>query len=533
MTLSTAFRRRLKLAAIALPFALAMRSPIRAQSEPQIAGPYGTLTIHNATLIDGTGSPARGPVDIVIKGNVIQQVVAADAVSRARDGAASAPAPAGGRVIDATGMYVTPGLIDMHMHLNDSPGIPLEYQYKLLLGHGVTTVRTFNAGQMTPEQMVAEKQRSAENKIVAPRLFVFPFWRADPKDPRFSTAADAAAIVREWKAKGVDGVKMAGLPGEYPDIFKAVADEVRAQHMGLAVHIAQEAVFPMNAVRVAAEGASTIEHHYGYAESSFTDRRIQKLPPDYNYSSEPDRFYQTGAVWLQADLKRLHSDVIDSLLATQARTGFTMVPTMVVYEANRDLERAKSLPWHEKFTMPDVMAHWQPNPKSHGSYFYHWTSTNEGDWAQMYHRWMDFVEDYKNRGGLVAVGSDVGSIYALWGFGTIREMELLEQAGFSPLEALHSATEVGAISLGDHHLGAIRPGYTADLVVLTANPLDDFKIMYGTGATRQAPDGRAVQVKGIKYTIRGGVVMDSQSLLQDVQNMVAKAKSGHTTGGAQ
>jgi imidazolonepropionase-like amidohydrolase len=522
MAFPSAFRHRLTLAAIVLPLALTMELPLRAQSEPQTAGPYNNLTIHNATLIDGTGSPARGPVDIIIKGNVIQQVVAADAVSRTRDGAANSPAAAGGRVIDASGMYVTPGLIDM-----------LEYIYKLLLGHGVTTVRTFSIGQMTPDQMVAEKQRSADNKIVAPRLFVFPFWRADPKDARFSTAQDAAAVVREWKAKGVDGVKMAGLPGEYPDIFKAVADEVHAQHMGLAVHIAQEAVFPMNAVRVATEGASTIEHHYGYAESSFTDRKIQKLPPDYNYSSEPDRFYQTGAVWLQADLKKLHTDVIDALLAAQARTGFTMVPTMVIYEANRDLERAKTFPWHEKFTMPDLMARWQPNPKSHGSYFYHWTSTDEADWAQMYHRWMDFVQDYKNRGGQVAVGSDVGFIYQLWGFGTIRELELLEQAGFSPLEALHSATEVGAISLGDHHLGAIRPGYTADLLVLTANPLDDFKIMYGTGATRQTPDGRAVQVKGIKYTIRGGVVMDSQSLLQDVQNMVTKTKAGHTTGGGR
>ena len=525
MRLSTTLRRGILLAIVAVPLA--------AQSGPETAGPYSTLIIRNATLIDGTGSPARGPVDIIIKNDVIQQVVAADAVSRSRGGAANESVPADGRVIDATGMYVTPGLIDMHMHLNDSPGIPLEYQYKLLLGHGVTTVRVFNIGNRTPAQMVAEKQLIAENKVVAPRMYVFPFWRADPKDPRFSLASDAAQIVREWKALGVDGVKMAGLPGEYPDIFKAVADEVHAQHMGLAIHIAQEAVFPMNAVRVAAEGASTIEHHYGYAESSFTDRRIQKLPPDYNYSSEPDRFYQTGAVWLQANLKKLHSDVIDSLLATQARTGFTMVPTMVVYEANRDLERAKALPWHEKFTMPDVMAHWQPNPKSHGSYFYHWTSIDEGDWAQMYHRWMDFVEDFKNRGGNVAVGSDVGSIYALWGFATIREMELLEQAGFSPLEAFHSATEVGAISLGNHHLGAIRPGYTADLLVLTANPLDDFKVMYGTGATRQGPDGRVVHEKAIKYTIRAGVVMDSQALLGDVQNMVAKAKSVHTTGGAR
>ena len=283
----------------------------------------------------------------------------------------TAAAPTAGHIIDAKGMYVLPGLIDMHMHFTDE--VPLEYQYKLLLGHGVTTVRAFNMGAMTPQQMVAEKERSAENKIIAPRMYVYPFWRAYPNDPRFTNAKDAPAIVREWKTLGVDGVKMSGLPGEYPDIFKAVSEEARQQHMGLAVHIAQEAVYPMNAVRVAAEGASTIEHHYGYAESSFTDRRIQKLPPDYNFLSEPERFYQTGAVWLQANLEKLHSSVIDSLLATSEKTGFTMVPTMVVYEANRDLERAKTLPWHDKFTMPQVMAHWQPNPKSHGSYFYHWT----------------------------------------------------------------------------------------------------------------------------------------------------------------
>jgi Amidohydrolase family len=281
----------------------------------------------------------------------------------------------------------------------------------------------------------------------------------------------------------------------------------------------------MNAVRVAEEGATTIEHHYGYPEASFTDRQIQKLPANYNYSSEPERFYETGASWLQADLPKLHKDVIDSLLATSAKTGFTMVPTMVVYEANRDIERAKSLPWLADFAMPAIMEHWSPSPKSHGSYFYHWTSDNEADWAQMYRRWQDFVEDYKNRGGKVAVGSDVGSIYSLWGFATIREIALLEECGFSPLEALHSATEVGAISLGNHQLGVIRPGYLADLVILTANPLEDIKVMYGTGATRQSEDGHAIQVKAVKYTIRDGVVIDSQALLRDVQEIVAKAKA--------
>src|SRR5205807_6175284 len=83
----------------------------------------------------------------------------------------------------------------------------------------------------------------------------------------------------------------------------------------------------MNAVRVAQEGASTIEHHYGYPESSFTTRTIQDLPPNYNYSSEPDRFLETGRAWLQADLDKLHGAVIQSLLDTMRRTGFVMVPT--------------------------------------------------------------------------------------------------------------------------------------------------------------------------------------------------------------
>ena len=83
----------------------------------------------------------------------------------------------------------------------------------------------------------------------------------------------------------------------------------------------------------------------------------------------------------------------------------------------------------------------------------------------------------------------------------------------------------GALALGNHRLGAVRAGYLADLDILTANPLDDIKIMYGTGATRQAADGTARQVKALKFTIRDGVVYDSQALMKDVQEIVAKAKA--------
>ena len=137
---------------------------------------------------------------------------------------------------------------------------------------------------------------------------------------------------------------------------------------------------------------------------------------------------------------------------------------------------------------------------------------------------MEFVNDYKNQGGVVAVGSDAGFLFSLWGFGTIRELEMLEEAGFSPLEALHAATENGAKVVKNHELGLVRQGYLADLVVLSENPLADVKVFYGIGVTRVGADRKEVHEQCVKYTIRDGVVFDSQELLNDVREMVTKAK---------
>lgn len=499
----------------------------RAQSAAtaEATGPYDSLEIRGVTVIDGSGAPAYGPVNIFIKGNRIERIVSADAISRTRNagtaGAKEEKLP--DRVIEGQGMYVTPGLIDVHIHVNESKDVPAEYIYKLLLGHGVTTIRTFNIGNDSPKEMVAEKKRSAENQIIAPRMYVYPFWgRGD--DARFFHADGARQIVDEWHAEGVDGVKVLGKPGEWPDVFHAIADEARKNGMGVAVHIAQDGVYPMNAVRIAAEGASTIEHHYGYPESSFTTQTIQNLPPDYNYSSEPDRFLETGRAWLQADVAKLHGEVIDSLLDTMHKTGFIMVPTFSIYEANRDVTRAANLPWHATYTLPVVMDSFLPNPAHHASYFYDWTSDKEADWARAYRIWMDFVNDYKNQGGTVAVGSDTGFLFALWGFGTIRELEMLEEAGFSPLETIHAATENGAKVVKNPELGVVRPGYLADLVVLSENPLADVKVFYGIGVTRVSQDRKEMHEQCVKYTIKDGVVFDSQALLGDVREMVAKAK---------
>ncbi len=334
-------------------------------------------------------------------------------------------------------MYVIPGLVDGHVHVSSNPAVPADYIYKLFLSHGVTTIRVFNIGRDDPKAMVAEREKAAANEIVAPRMYIYPFWRGT--DPRFTNPDGAKQIVDEWHALGVDGVKIVGKPGLWPDVYHAIGEETRKDGMGIAVHIAQDSVYPMNAVEVAKEGAS-IEHHYGYPEASYTDRTIQHLPEDYNYNNEAERFLETGRSWLQANVENLHTSVIEELLDAMRTRGFIMEPTFVVYEANRDVARAASLPWHEDYTLPSVMDSFRPDPSHHASYFFNWTSNKEADWARAYRIWLDFVNDYKNHGGIVSVGSDAGSLFTVWGFGTIREMEMLEEAGFTPLETIHAAT---------------------------------------------------------------------------------------------
>ncbi len=205
------------------------------------------------------------------------------------------------------------------------------------------------------------------------------------------------------------------------------------------------------------------------------------------------------------------------------KAGFIMEPTFVVYEANRDVARAEHLPWHDAYTLPIVMDSFRPDPSHHASYFFNWTSNKEADWARAYRIWLDFVNDYKNRGGIVSVGSDSGSLFTVWGFGTIREIEMLEEAGFTPLEAIHAATENGGRLVKNTRIGVLRPGNLADMVIVSENPLANIKVLYGTGITKVSQDRRAENEKCVKYTIRNGVVFDAQALLKDVRDMVANA----------
>ena len=496
-------------------------APPRAEGD----GPYPQLILRGVTVINGTGAPAFGPADIVVEGNRIVEVRSVGSPGSPFNDTARPKLKAGGHEIDLTGHYVMPGIIDMHGHIGgDEQGVPAEYVYKLWMGHGITTIRDPGCGNGV-DFCVSEEKRSEKNQITAPRIFPYVFF-GQGRDAPMTTPEQARQWVREMHAKGAVGMKCFGYR---PDVLEAAFDELKKLGMRSACHHAQLDVSRVNVLTTARWGLTSMEHWYGLPEALFDDRTVQDYPADYNYNNEADRFGQAGRLWAQAAQpgSEKYEAVIKELLALD----FTIDPTFTIYQASRDLMRARRADWHDQYTLPALWDFYTPNRDNHGSFFFDWGTEDEVAWKDNYRRWMAFVNDYKNRGGRVTVGSDSGYIYKLYGFGTIEELELLREAGFHPLEVLRSATLNGAQALGAaDRIGSIEPGKFADMVVLADNPLANFKVLYGTGHIRLGADGKPHRTGGVKLTIKDGIVFDAAKLRADVRRMVAddKAKRGIT-----
>jgi hypothetical protein len=487
-------------------------------------GPFRRLIIRGATLIDGTGAPPYGPVDIVVENNRIAAIQSVGTPglpinARRRPGDAT-------KEIDAHGMYVLPGFVDLHAHSGGSPQLSstsAEYVYKLWLAHGVTTIRDPGSGNGFDWTLDA-RTRSASNQITAPRMFVYVRPGAGWTGGAVNTPAKAREWVQYAAKKGADGLK---LGSHDPDIMAALLDEAKKLGLGSQAHLGQLGVARMNVLDAARLGLGSQEHWYGLPEALFDSRTVQDFPASYNYNNEYDRFAQAGRLWRQAAAP--NSEKWNAVMNELLKLDFVIDPTMTIYEASRDVMRARNADWHQRYTLPSLWQFYQPSRESHGSYWFDWTTADEIEWKNNYRLWMTFLNEYKNRGGHVCTGSDSGFIYKLYGFDYIRELELLQEAGFNPLEVIRAATLCGAETLmkpkgRQPDFGFVRAGNLADLIVVPENPLHNLKVLYGTGTVRLDTDGKPVTVGGIKYTIKDGIVYDAHKLLQDVARMVEDAK---------
>lgn len=491
-------------------------------------GPFKRLIIRGVTVIDGTGAPAIGPCDVVIEGNRIKEVrlvgfpkLAIKEEGRPKDA---------DREIDGSKMYLLPGFVDMHGHPGGTDqGTTAEYVFKLWMAHGITTVRDPGSGNGVA-WTIHERDRSAKNQIVAPRIVPYFFTGASMWDGGPINTPEAARKFAQFVAKsGGAGIKVIGGGDIYdPEVLGALLDESKKLNLGSTTHIAQMGVARMNVLQAARLGMRGMEHWYGLPEALFAGRTVQDYPADYNYADEQHRFGQAGRLWKQAAKpgSKKWNAVMDELIAL----GFNLDPTFTIYEASRDLMRSMRAEWHDRYTLPSLWQFYQPSRAAHGSYWFDWTTADEIEWRENYRLWMTFVSEYKNRGGRVTTGSDSGYIYKLYGFDYIRELELLQEAGFHPLEVIRAATMHGAEALSAPtgkrpEFGTVRAGMLADLVLVEENPLANLKVLYGTGAIRLDDEtNKPERVGGVRWVIKDGIVYDAKQLLADVEGMVGKAK---------
>lgn len=480
-------------------------------------GPYKRLVIRGAMVLPGHGGPPVGPYDIVIEGNMITDMIAFDPVTAKERGATERVT--GDRVIDGTGKYVMPGMIDLHMHLRTEP-LPLEYIYYLKLAHGVTTM--VPGADRGLANGMSEAAKSKSNSILAPRLFPIWGWGANTNYDKvfLDNPTNAKRVVQEMFSKGAHVVNVGDL-GWSQELLGAVCKEVTAAGGITTYHIPPNTTSVTHAVDAARLGVTMIEHHYAYAEASL-DRSVQNFGPTYNYNDENERFGQAGKVWSEANRERLLTEVADSLVAY----GVTMVPTRVVYEANRDILRASSLPWHEKYTHQKLIDWNGPDPNYHGAYHYDWTSDDEFYWSYAYNLWGELIYEFNKRGGRVAYGSDDAYIFATPGFSNIRELQLLRETGLHTLEVLKAATYNSAKTLRQPKLGLVRPGYVADLIIIDGSPLYNLRYMYSFGALTVDADNKMFRKGGIVHTIKDGIVIENAKLMQEVEKIVLDSKRG-------
>jgi imidazolonepropionase-like amidohydrolase len=496
-------------------------------------GPFRKLVIRGGTLIDGTGAAPRGPVDIVVTDNEISQI------RPVRNADKNRPPHDADHEVDATGMFVTPGFVDLHVHAGGPPKNPLRYPYKLWLAHGVTTVRGVQLASNA--HSVSERELSERNEIVAPRIVNYQRPGADWGQGPVNNADSARAWVQWARDNGVDGIKIRSGDHMRPDIMAAVMDEARRRQLGTVAHLDQRGVEQMNAIQAARLGLGTVTHFYGHFESML--RPGERLfPDDYNYSDEQVRFSQV-ADWVNK-IHPVGGPEWHAYLDEQLQLGTVFDPTFNIYVAGRDVVRMRTAEWHETYTLPSLWDFFQPSTDAHGSYYWDWGTEVETAWKKYYEAWFQLVRDYHEMGGRITTGSDSGFIYQTYGFAYIMELEMLREAGLDPLAVITAATLNGAktiyepMGIDDPPIGTVERGKLADILVVPGDPtanmsLDEwerrgggFKSLYGTGHERLNPEtGQLERVGGIRWTIKNGVVYDAPNLLADVAAEVEEAKA--------
>ncbi len=432
------------------------------------------VVLLGGTVIDATGAPPRRDTAVVLAGDRITWL----------GPAAHLPAPAGAQVVDCRGKYVLPGLHDMHTH-----GADLEQLFPALhLANGVTAVREMWG---YPENR-ATRDKIERGELLGPRITLAssivdgPVSLLEPPVTKVATDAEARAAVRTARAEGAAFVKVYSYLPREP--FLAIADECRKLGLPFAGHWS----FRMTMAESSDLGQRSFEHFFGVPIDTSTrrDELLGVLAATPFDPAAPRNFFNT---YRELDRQA-------ALAPSQARTaaffgklsanGSRLCPTMV-------LNRAMTLPadtyTHDprlKYVPRDIREFWADRIKLYSPV----TPAEIAQQKAYLEARFALIAAADQAGVGFLGGTDCLNPYSFPGFGLHDELDILVEAGLSPMRALQTVTRDAACFLGQGATsGTVSVGKVADLVVLDANPLEDIGAVrrIDTVVTRGRVLGRA------------------------------------------
>jgi imidazolonepropionase-like amidohydrolase len=442
------------------------------------------VALEHVRVIDGTGGPAHEDQTIVLAKGKIESI----------SSAAEASVPKDAQVLDLRGYSVIPGLVGMHDHMfyPMGNGVYGEMAYsfpRLYLAGGVTTIRT--GGSLEPYTDLEIKQKIDSGETPGPKIHATgPYLEGKGswvlQAHKLTGPEDATKTVNFWLDQGVDNFK--GYNFLTRDELSAAIKAAHVRGAKVTAHLCS-----IGFREAAALGIDNLEHGLLVDTEFFPEKKPDQCP------DIPDEWVRYGKLDVQSG--PVHDMLLDLVQHHVAITSTLPVfemdvpgrPTMQKRILDALTAEARSAVLTNKLRMSDQAA----IRKRYG--------TDLSPWPAAFKKEMEFEREFAKAGGLLLAGLDptgMGGIVA--GFGDQREVELLVEAGFTPLEAIRIATLNGAQYLGEaDKIGTIAPGKQADLVVIKGDPSQKIE-----------------DIENVEIVFKDGIGYDSAKLIESVRGLV-------------
>lgn len=456
------------------------QSPERQQF---IRAEASTIVLTHVRVIDGTGAAPLEDQTIIIADGKIQSVSASTA----------APVSTNFQILDLKGYTVLPGLVGMHNHMFfPMGGSPPMYSNmgssfpRLYLALGVTTIRT--TGSVSPYTDIEIKKLIDAGRMIGPKMHITaPYLEGrgsfTPVMRTLTGVDDARRMVNFWADQGATSFK--AYMNISRDQLRATVEEAHKRGLKVTGHLCSIGY------REAAEiGIDNLEHGL-FADSEFVpDKKPDQCPG--------------AAVGVSLRQLDLNSEAAKETIRTLVAKKVAITSTLPVFEAAGVPLSQSGVGASSALLNPRML-----NVMSTDARVRYLTArarvSSTSDYLAFFRKGMEFERAFVAAGGLLIAGLDpTGNGGVVAGFGDLREVELLVEAGFTPVEAIKIASFNGAKFLGeDARIGSIAAGKQADLMVVKGNPATNI-----------------LDIEKVEIVFKDGVGYDSEKLIQSVQGLV-------------